>query len=103
MKKVSSYDIIWRTVKKIPKGRVSTYGQVSRIAGLGENARLVGYAMHNIPHGADIPWHRVINSQGKISLPKTGGNYERQKKLLEGEKIVFDGEKIDLGKFGWKR
>jgi methylated-DNA-protein-cysteine methyltransferase-like protein len=99
----SSYDLIWQTVKRIPRGKVSTYGDISRIAGLGENARLVGYALHNIPHGADIPWHRVINAQGKISLPHIGGAYSLQKKLLNAEKIVLVNGKIDLKKFGWKK
>ena len=103
-KKVSvqnSYSIIWETVKRIPKGKVSTYGQIARIAGLGENARLVGYAMHNIPRGSSIPWHRVINSKGMISLPQKDGMYQLQKKLLKKENIVFKGEKIDLTKFEW--
>ncbi len=97
----SSYTIIWKTVKRIPKGKVSTYGQIARIAGLGENARLVGYAMHNIPRGEAVPWHRVINSKGMISLPHKDGMYQLQKKLLQKEKVVFIGEKIDLKKYEW--
>lgn len=97
----SSYDIIWKTVKRIPKGKVSTYGQIARIAGLGENARLVGYAMHNIPRGSSVPWHRVINFKGMISLPQKDGMYQLQKKLLQKEKIIFKGEKIDLKKYEW--
>ena len=97
----SSYSIIWQTVKQIPKGKVSTYGQIARIAGLGENARLVGYAMHNIPRGSNVPWHRVINSKGAISLPQKDGMYQLQKRLLQKEKIVFKNEKIDLKKYEW--
>ena len=97
----SSYTIIWKTVRRIPKGKVSTYGQIARIAGLGENARLVGYAMHNIPRGSTVPWHRVINSKGAISLPQKDGMYQLQKRLLQKEKIIFKGEKIDLSKYEW--
>lgn len=97
----SSYDVIWRTVKRIPQGKVSTYGQISRIAGLGENARLVGYAMHNIPRGMKVPWHRVINAKGMISLPQKDGLYALQKRLLMKEKIIFVNERIDLKKYEW--
>ncbi|HNH33964.1 MAG TPA: MGMT family protein, partial [bacterium] len=56
MKKDSSYPLIWATVMKIPKGKVAAYGQIAYIAGLGRQPRLVGYALHNIPEGMDIPW-----------------------------------------------
>jgi len=98
----SSYSAIWQIVKKIPKGRVATYGQIARLAGLDGQARLVGYALHNLPKGMEIPWHRVINSKGMISLPKLGGGHERQKKLLQREKIVFKRGRIDLDAYGWK-
>lgn len=97
----SAYVVIWKTVQRIPKGKVSTYGQIARIAGLGENARLVGYAMHRIPRGFSVPWHRVINAKGMISLPQTNGMYQLQKKLLQKEKIFFSNEKIDLKKYEW--
>ena len=99
-KKVSLYQIIYNTVRKIPKGKVATYGEIARLCGLREHARLVGYALHNLKPNSGVPWHRVINSQGKISLPKDNGAYEFQKKLLESEGIVFVGDKIDLTKYG---
>lgn len=101
MKKDSSYPLIWAAVMKIPKGKVAAYGQIAYIAGLGRQPRLVGYALHNIPDGMDIPWHRVINAQGKISFPKGSRHYERQKKMLKAEGIEFNGEKINLERFGW--
>jgi alkylated DNA nucleotide flippase Atl1 len=58
--------------------------------------------MHNVPPGSEIPWHRVINAQGRISLPKAGGHFERQRKLLESEGVVLVAGKTDLKKFGWK-
>ena len=97
-----TYSLIWQAVKKIPRGKVATYGQIARVAGMDGQARLVGYALHNIPHGMEIPWHRVINSKGMISLPRLTGGYERQKKLLQKEKIMLRSEKVDLKIFGWK-
>lgn len=99
----SNYEIIWETVRQIPKGKVATYGEIAEQSGLPRQARLVGYALHNTPPGLDIPWHRVINSQGKISLPRQSGTSMKQKKLLLKEGIVFIGDKIDLKKYGWLR
>lgn len=99
----SNYEIIWETIRHIPKGKVATYGEIAEQSGLPRQARLVGYALHNTPHGLDIPWHRVINSQGKISLPKHNGSYIKQKKLLMKEGIVFVKERVDLKKYGWLR
>ncbi len=99
----NSYALIWQTVCKIPKGKVATYGAIAKLSGLPGQARLVGYAMHNVPLGAESPWHRVINSQGKISLPKAGGHYDRQRKLIEKERVVFTRDRVDLRKYGWPR
>jgi len=94
------YEIIYEMVKRIPKGKVATYGQIARLCGLREHARLVGYALHNLKPTSDVPWQRVINSKGMISLPSQTGAYERQKKLLEKEGVVFKKKKIDLAKYG---
>ena len=98
-----SYERIWRAVRRIPKRRVATYGGIATLCGLHGQARLVGYAMHNLPHGFDVPWHRVINSQGQISLPKIGGHYDRQRKLLEKDGVGFIGDRIDLDRYGWPK
>jgi methylated-DNA-protein-cysteine methyltransferase-like protein len=95
-----SYLTIWKAVKGVRKGRVATYGQIAKICELRGHARLVGYALHNLPANSGVPWHRIINSKGMISLPRHTGGYERQKKLLEREGIVFKNEKIDLAKYG---
>ena len=95
------YEVIWNLVKKIPRGKVATYGQIADLAGLDGHARFVGYALHGTPRTINIPWHRVINSQGKISL--SGPSAQRQRKLLEAEKIVFSKSgRIDLKKYGWR-
>jgi len=97
-----SYERIWKTVRKIPRGKVATYGGVARASGLPRQARLVGYALHNLPPNFDIPWHRVINSQGRISLPKNGGHHERQRRLLEKEGIAFLKDRVDLKRYEWR-
>ena len=96
-----TYERIWKTVKRIPKGRVATYGQIATVAGLAGRARQVGYALHSLPENSSVPWHRVINSQGKISLGRAGG-YDEQRMLLEAEGVEFDGERIRLERFQWK-
>ena len=93
------YDI----VRRIPSGRVATYGQVARLAGRPRNARQVGYAMAALPDDLDIPWHRVINARGTISRRSGGATFERiQRVLLEAEGVRFDGEgRIDLSLHRW--
>ncbi len=101
-KNKASYAAVWQTVARIPKGKVATYGLIASYCGVPGQARFVGYALHNVPSGVPIPWHRVINAQGRISFPERSRNYREQKQLLEREGIRFIDEKIDLKKYGWK-
>jgi methylated-DNA-protein-cysteine methyltransferase-like protein len=92
---------IHKVVSRIPRGRVATYGQVARLAGLAGQARLVGYAMHALPTGSRVPWQRVVNAQGAISLP--GKSALRQRELLEKEGVRFSERgRIDLDRFLWQ-
>jgi methylated-DNA-protein-cysteine methyltransferase related protein len=100
-KKKSRHEKIYEMVKKIPRGKVATYGQ---IASLVERCtpRMAGWAMAAVPLGSDVPWHRVINSLGRISPRKNGDGDMIQRVLLEAENIVFDHRRcVDLKKFGW--
>jgi methylated-DNA-protein-cysteine methyltransferase related protein len=97
------YEDIWEVVNQIPHGKVATYGQVADFSGIPGQARLVGYALHNLPRGTNVPWHRVINAQGKISLGDLDGMYEEQKRLLKREGVRFMKEVVDFRKFGWLR
>ena len=92
------YDVIQR----IPTGRVATYGQVAALAGLPGYARQVGYALHATPANLDLPWHRVINSKGMISI-KSDGPYENiQRLMLEEEGINFDlKNRVPLKVYQW--
>ncbi|WP_281169652.1 MGMT family protein [Thiothrix lacustris] len=95
---------MYSIVKQIPTGYVATYGDIAILADLPGHARLVGYALHALPPLSDIPWQRVINAQGKISLGKTfpGGELQ-QRHLLEAEGIVFEANgKINLRHFRWQ-
>jgi methylated-DNA-protein-cysteine methyltransferase-like protein len=88
-------------VARIPRGRIATYGQVARLAGLPGHARLVGYALHALPARTSIPWQRVVNAQGAISTPP--GHDARQRRLLEREGVRFDASgRIPLASFRWR-
>ena len=95
------YERIWRVVERIPEGRVATYGQIARLARIGNSPRTVGYALHSLPEGLPIPWHRVVNAGGMISFPAGSTSHARQKRLLEAEGIIFQGQKIDLEERRW--
>ena len=101
---MSLYDRIHAVVRQVPAGRVATYGQVASQAGLQGQARLVGYALHNLPLDTDVPWHRVVNARGGISLDRRLGAGRLQRAILEAEGIRFDERgKIDASYFAQKR
>jgi len=99
----SLYRRFYDIVRKIPRGRVATYGQVARLAGMPRHARHVGYALAMLPDGEAVPWHRVLNSKGEISFRDHPDSARHQRALLERERVVFRGEKrISLKRFQWK-
>jgi methylated-DNA-protein-cysteine methyltransferase-like protein len=94
---------IHAVVRRIPRGRVASYGQVARVAGLASHARLVGYAMAALPDSTRVPWHRVVNAQGRVSPRATRGADSLQRALLEREGVRFDASgRIELARFGWR-
>lgn len=101
---MSTYQRIYAWVRKIPRGKVATYGQVARLARLPGQARQVGYAMHALPMGTTVPWHRVVNARGEVSLRSTPGAELTQRLRLEREGIRFNSRgRIDLTRYLWKR
>ena len=95
------HESIHRIVRLIPSGRVATYGQIAAFAGRC-TPRMVGYALAAIPSGSDVPWHRVINSRGRISLRPGSDGHEVQRGMLESEGVVFDERgRVELERFGW--
>ncbi len=95
------YERIYAVVRRIPAGKVATYGQVATIVGRC-SARTVGYAMAAVPTGSGIPWQRVINAQGKISDRRGGDGSLRQRRLLQEEGVLFDSQgRVDFRLVGW--
>ena len=95
-----SYRRIYETVARIPAGKVASYGQIAELAGIPGHARQVGYALHATPDDASLPWHRVVNARGEISVPGVGGR--EQMKRLRREGVRFDARgRIDLRVYGW--
>ena len=93
---------IYAVVKRVPKGRVVTYGQVALLAGLGGHARQVGYALSALSAGNPVPWHRVINARGEVSERSVPGWDEGQRMLLEAEGVEFNRRgKIRLERYRW--
>lgn len=95
------YERIYAVVRQVPRGKVATYGQIGQIVGC--SARMVGYAMAALRSGdyPDVPWQRIINRQGKISILDPIGKYQ-QRLILEEEGVVFNrSDQIDFSEFGW--
>jgi methylated-DNA-protein-cysteine methyltransferase related protein len=90
---------ILAAVRRIPRGRVSTYGELATVAGLPRRARLVGAILKQT--AAKIPWHRVVNASGRISFPAGSTSHERQRALLEREGVVFHRDRVSLKQYGW--
>jgi methylated-DNA-protein-cysteine methyltransferase-like protein len=99
-----SYHAIYAVVGHIPVGSVATYGQVASLAGLPGRARLVGYALNALAGRSTIPWHRVVNAQGRVSPRSCGSDTDREQRLrLEHEGVHFDASgRIPLERFLWR-
>ena len=93
---------IWAVVRRIPRGRVATYGQIATLAGFARQPRLAGYALHALPQASAVPWHRVVAAGGRIALPEVDGRGALQRALLQREGVVFDGLRVDLEHCAWK-
>lgn len=97
------YKSFYAIIKKIPRGKVATYGQIAALAGHPRHARHVGFALSALPSGSKVPWHRVVNSQGQISKRGLDGNDEWQRILLEEEGVAFNvAGRISLRECQWK-
>jgi methylated-DNA-protein-cysteine methyltransferase-like protein len=95
-----SWEIVYRVVKRIPRGRVTTYGEIARFTRIKGGARVVGYAMAATPRGRGIPWHRVVGAGGKLIIREPYGSLQR--KMLESEGVEIGGARISYKKYGWK-
>jgi len=98
-----SYERIYETIRRIPKGRVATYGQIASLVGMPGHARQVGYALNALPDDRNVPWHRVINARGEVSPRADEGSEPIQRALLELEGVVFDdAARVSLERFRWR-
>ncbi len=93
---------VWKVVSEIPSGHVLTYGEVARLAGIPSAARRVSQVLRRAPRSMGLPWHRVINAQGRISFPEDSSGWQRQKDMLEVEGLVFLNGKVDLERYGYR-
>ncbi len=109
----SFFETVWEIVRQIPPGKVSTYGQIASMIPPEDDMdpirmknlapRWVGTALRKTPRGKSIPWHRVINSQGKISFPNGSAQANDQRQLLEFEGVIFDHrDKVNFALVGWQ-
>lgn len=98
---VPDHKRILDAIKRIPRGKVSTYGEVAELAGLPRRARLVGTVLRQTPAASKVPWYRVINAGGRISFPTGSEPYARQRRKLEAEGVTFVAGKVNLRRYGW--
>lgn len=96
---MNTFDKVYDLVSKVPKGKVTTYGALSKIVNV--DPRVIGFALHANKDPENVPCHRVINSKGEISKGYAFGGPFNQKKMLETEGIKFIKDKVDLNKFGF--
>ena len=94
----SAQDKVWQIVHQIPEGQVASYGQIARLAGMPSHSRLVGRILARLPAGSKLPWHRVVNSAGRITNP----NKEQQREHLESEGVALVNGRVSLRLYGWQ-
>ena len=90
---------ILNTIAQIPSGKVATYGQIAKYSGAPGAARAVGRSLRNLPKDTQIPWHRVLNARGEISIPHQSANIQRERLELEG--VVFLKGRVSLNTYQW--
>ena len=81
---------LWQTISAIPSGRVCSYGEVARLAGIPNGARQTAWALRQLPSDTSIPWHRVINAQGKVAMPEGSNGWKEQRRRLQNEGVSFN-------------
>ena len=91
---------VYTLVANVPHGHVASYGQIARLAGFPRHARFVGRLMSKLPDGSQLPWWRILRSDGALGL--TGADAERQRVRLEQEGVSVLGGRVSLRRFGWQ-
>lgn len=103
MEEKNSFEKIYDVIRQIPEGKVASYGQIAALAGNRRWARVVGYALHAVPCDSDLPCHRVVTKDGRMSCAFGGGGCNRQTLLLKAEGVEFEGDRVDMEKYQWKK
>jgi len=99
-RRLSFAQAVWRCVRRIPRGRVATYGQIAALLGRPRAARAVGHAMHECPR--DVPWHRVVNASGGISRRARMDSMLTQRLLLVREGVALRNGRVSLSRARWQ-
>jgi methylated-DNA-protein-cysteine methyltransferase-like protein len=98
-----SYRKIWEQAALIPEGQVASYGQIAKQAGLPPRAaRMVGRALGAAPQELQLPWHRIVNAQGRIAIPESSPGYKRQQELLRAEGVEVEKGALDMDRYRWE-
>ena len=90
---------VWQVIAAIPPGKVATYGQVAALAGVPRGARFVGTVLRDLPNGSRLPWHRVLNAAGRLSVDPMTAREQRER--LEAEGVSFLRGRVDLRRYGF--
>jgi len=93
---------IWDTIRDVPIGCVASYGQIADIAGIPRGARQVGYALRQLPDGHAVPWHRIIQTSGRIAFAKGSPQFEEQCKRLMMENVAVIAGRVNMQKYRWQ-
>ena len=99
---MNTFEMIYEQVKLIPEGKVASYGQIAALAGNKKWSRVVGYALHNNPDPSNIPCHRVVTKDGKLSSAFAFGGYSEQARRLEAEGVKCEGDCVDMSIYQWE-
>lgn len=100
---MNSFDIIYDVIRQIPYGKVASYGQIAELAGNRRWSRVVGYALHAVPENSDLPCHRVVTKEGRVSAAFGAGTENRQTELLKAEGVEFVNGNVDMKKYQWRK
>lgn len=93
---------IWATVTDVPRGNVASYGQVAEVAGIRRGARQVGYALRHLDDGMKVPWHRIVQSTGRIAFAEGSDQFNEQKKRLAAENVIVRKGRVDMTVYRWQ-
>ena len=102
MAATDSYRRIWEQAALVPEGQVASYGQIAKLAGLPRRAaRMVGRALGAAPREMNLPWHRIVNAQGRIAIPQGTARYDLQQELLQQEGIAVKDGQLNIDQYRW--